>query len=129
MPRDSRDIQREDRIRMIHMLESAQRVARYCAGMTRETLAADEMRFLAVVKSIEVIGEAATKVSQETQTRVRGIDWLGVRRMRHRLIHGYDTIDPARVWDAAELDVPGLITLLEAELRPGPTAPENTGSS
>ena len=123
MPRDPAEVLREDRIRLIHMLEAARRVARYCQGMTRATLEADEMRLLAVVKSIEVIGEASTKVSQATQARVPGIDWLGVRRMRNRLIHGYDTIDAARVWDAVELDVPGLIAALEAELGSGPATP------
>jgi len=123
MPRDPDDVRRADRIRLTHMLEAARRVARYCDGMTRDTLEADEMRFLAVVKSIEVIGEAATKVSHAMQERVCGIDWEGVRRMRNRLIHGYDTIDPARVWDAVEIDIPGLIDALAAELGPGPTAP------
>jgi uncharacterized protein with HEPN domain len=116
MPREPADVLREDRIRLTHMLEAARRVANYCAGMTRPGLEADEMRFLAVVKSIEMIGEASVKVSEATQARVRAIDWVGVRRMRNRMIHGYDSIDPARVWDAVELDIPGLITALEQEL-------------
>lgn len=74
------------------------------------------MRLLAVVKSIEVIGEASTKVSGATMSRVDGIDWLGVRRMRNRMIHGYDTIDVARVWDAAEIAVPGMVVALESAL-------------
>jgi len=98
------------------MLEAARRVVRFCHGMTCETLEVDEMRFLAVVKSIEMIGEAATKVSEATQARLTEIDWKGVRRMRNRLIHGYDTVDPARVWDAVELDVPELMRLLESDL-------------
>lgn len=126
MPRDPAEVQREDRIRLRHMLQAGRRVAQYCAGMSRERLQADEMRFLAVVKSIEIIGEAATKVSEATQARVAGIDWRGIRRMRNRLIHGYDAIDPARVWDAVELDVPGLVDALEAELGPEPTTPDET---
>lgn len=116
MPRDDAEVQHEDRIRLTHMLDAARRVARYCAGMTRDTLEADEMRFLAVVKSIEVIGEASTKVSDAARARVHGIDWVGVRRMRNRMIHGYDTIDAARVWDAVEIDVPNIIEALEAGL-------------
>lgn len=116
MPRDPAEIEREDRIRLLHMLEAARRVHKYCIGMTRATLEADEMRFLAVVKSIEIIGEAASKIGGATQARIRDVDWLGVRRMRNRLIHGYDSIDPARVWDAVELDIPGLITALERDL-------------
>lgn len=116
MPRDAADVRREDRIRLMHMLEAGRRVVRYCAGMTRASLEADEMRLLAVVKSIEVIGEASTKVSDATKAGIAGIDWSGVRRMRNRLIHGYDTIDAARVWDAVEIEVPPLVSALTAAL-------------
>lgn len=77
---------------------------------------------LAVVKSIEVIGEASTKVSDATQQQLPAIDWSGIRQMRNRLIHGYDTIDPARVWDALSIDVPPLIAGLEAALASWPEA-------
>lgn len=120
MSRDPAAILREDRIRLTHMLEAARRVARFCVGMTRETLEADEMRLLAVLKSIEIVGEASTKVSDPTKLGILSIDWVGVRRMRNRMIHGYDSIDPARVWDAVELDVPGLIAGLEAALAAWP---------
>lgn len=97
MPRDPADILREDRIRLTHMVESARRAVRIATGLTAASLAADEVRLLAVTKSIEIIGEASTKVSEPTQRRVPAIDWQGVRHMRNRLIHGYDTIDPDRV--------------------------------
>lgn len=100
MPRDSADVLRADWIRLTHMLESGRRAVRIAAGLTLESLAGDEIRLLAVIKSIEIVGEASTKVSEGTRRRVASIDWDGVRRMRNRLIHGYDTVDPARVWDA-----------------------------
>lgn len=98
------------------MLESARRAVRIASGLTAATFASDEIRMLAVVKSIEIIGEASTKVSEVTQRRLPTIDWKGVRQMRNRLIHGYDTIDPARVWDALAIDVSPLIAELEAAL-------------
>ncbi len=116
MPRDPAHILREDRIRLTHMLESAKRAVRIASGLTVASLAADEVRMLAVVKSIEVIGEASTRVSAATQQRLPTIDWQGVRQMRNRLIHGYDTIDPDRVWDALSIDVPPLIGELERSL-------------
>jgi len=127
MPRDPAAILREDRIRLMHMTESARRAVRIASGLTAASLAADEVRMLAVVKSIEIIGEASTKVSEATQRRLAAIDWQGVRQMRNRLIHGYDSIDPARVWDALSIDVPPLIAALEAGLAawplPDPPAP------
>ena len=116
MPRDPADLLRADRIRLTHMVESARRAVRIASGLTAASLAADEVRSLAVVKSIEIIGEAATKVSEATQQRIPAIDWLGIRQMRNRLVHGYDTIDPARVWDALSIDVPPLIQELEHAL-------------
>ncbi len=117
MPRDPGEVLREDRIRLLHMAESARRVQQFCSGITLEALQDDEMRLLAIVKSIEIIGEASTKISDETKQRVAGIDWVGVRRMRNRMIHGYDTIDVVRVWDAVQIDIPTLLAALEAELK------------
>lgn len=110
-------VSHEDTVRLMHMLDAARRVNRFCTGLSASALANDEMRLLAVVKSIEIIGEASTKISAATQDTIKGIDWIGVRRMRNRLIHGYDTIDVARVWDAVEIDIPPLITSLEDHLQ------------
>lgn len=122
MPRSSADTMREDRIRLTHMADSARRALRIADGMTPATLAGDEVRMLAVVKSIEIIGEASTKVSAITQARVPGVDWQGVRQMRNRLIHGYDSIDTDRVWDALVIDVPPLLKALDAALSSWPGA-------
>lgn len=78
------------------------------------------MRLLAVIKSIEIMGESSTKVSAETQTRMSEIDWQGVRRMRNRMIHGYDTIDTVIVWDAIGLELPQLIEVPERALASWP---------
>lgn len=122
MPRDPDRVLGEDRIRLLHMVESARRAVRIAEGLTAETLAADEIRMLAVVKSIEIIGEASTKVSEATRQRLFAIDWLGVRQMRNRLIHGYDSVDPARIWDALLIDVPPLIREIEQALADWPDA-------
>ena len=58
MPRDPRERPLDDRIRAQHMVESAQRAVRIASGFTAASLAADEIRMLAVVKSIEIVGEA-----------------------------------------------------------------------
>ncbi len=111
----------------MHMVESAKRAVRISSGLTAALLAADEIRMLAVVKSIEVIGEASTKVGEETRQRLPAIDWQGIRQMRNRMIHGYDTIDPARVWDALSIDVPPLIAEIERALASWPTDASTTG--
>ncbi len=121
MPRDAADALRQDRVRLAHMVESARRALRIASGLTQESLASDEVRMLAVVKSIEVIGEASTKVSEVTQQAIPGINWRGIRQIRNRLIHGYDTIDPARVWNALTREVPPLIAEIERALAAWPS--------
>lgn len=109
MPLDPKSVLNQDRIRLTHMTESAKRAIRIASGLTLEMLIADEIRMLAVIKSIEIIGEASTKVSTLTQSCISAIDWQGVRQMRNRLIHGYDSIDPHRVWDTLQIDLPPLV--------------------
>jgi uncharacterized protein with HEPN domain len=78
---------------------------------------------LAVLKAIETIGEASTQVSEATRSRLPGIDWWAVRRMRNRIIHGYDTINTTIVFDTVRLAVPSLILELERALAEWPLNP------
>ena len=120
MPRDPRDVLEEDWIRLTQMLESARRTIRIADGMTQATLESDEVRLLAIVKSIEVIGEASAKVSTATCARLPGIAWRGIRTMRNRMIHGYDTIDTAIVWQTIVEYLPSLIGELERAIAAWP---------
>ena len=106
MPRESRE---DDRVRLTHMLESAERAVRIAGGMSESALAADEVRLLAIVKSIEIIGEASTRVSEATRARFPDIEWQGIRGMRNRLIHGYDAIDERIVFVTLRDRLPELI--------------------
>jgi uncharacterized protein with HEPN domain len=74
MPRDPAVILREDRIRLTHMVESARGAVRIASGLTAASLAAVEVRMLAVVTSIEIVGEASTRVSEATQRRLPAIE-------------------------------------------------------
>lgn len=122
MPRDAREVLEEDRVRVIHMLDSARRAIRIADGMTQSSLEADEVRLLAVVKSIEVIGEASTKVSAATCANLPGIQWRGIRTMRNRMVHGYDTVDAAIVWQTVLKYLPPLVAELERALAVWPAA-------
>lgn len=73
----------------------------------------DRMRTLSIVKSIEIIGEAATKVSKETREQFPELPWPEFVAMRNRLIHVYFDIDLERVLDTVNHDLPPLIRSLE----------------
>lgn len=120
MPRDPAIHPGDDRIRLTHMLEWARRAERFCAGKQRSDLDDDELLLLAVLKAIETICEASTKVSEPTRARLTGIDWWTVRRTRNRLIHGYDRIDAGIVWKTVRESLPALIAELEAALAAWP---------
>ena len=76
---------------------------------------------LSLVRLIEIIGEAAARVSAETQAKHPEIRWPGIIGMRHRIAHGYDEINFDIVWEVATVDLPPLIATLEQILSSGRT--------
>jgi len=69
---------------------------------------------LALTRLVEIVGEAANRVSQATQQASSHIPWPQITGMRNRLVHGYDVIDFDLLWDTVTHDVPPLITALAA---------------
>ena len=106
----------DDQIRIRHMLDSARELLSFVAGVERESFVQNRLLVLAVIKELEIIGEAASKVSPETRKEHAEIPWQDVVGMRNRLIHGYFDIDLERVWDTVSGDVPELVILLEQSL-------------
>ena len=96
------------------MLEAAETVAAFIAGRNRVDLDQDRMLLFALVRAIEILGEAATKVSFETRQATRGVPWTQMTAMRNRLIHAYFEIDPDILWRTAEEEIPALRRLLLA---------------
>ena len=109
-------MQKTDTIRLRHMLEAA-RTAILIAGLRRrEDLGTDIMFALALMKSIEIIGEAAGKVSEPCRQAHTDIPWARIIGMRNRLIHAYHDINLELLWNTITDDLPPLIALLEAAL-------------
>ena len=76
-----------DRIRLRHMLDAAKEALRFIAGRGKEDLAADRQLALALIKEIEIIGEAASRISIEVKDSRPDIPWPAIVGMRNRLIH------------------------------------------
>ena len=108
----------EDSIRLRHMLDSAREAISYMAGRQRVDLDKDRMLVHSLVRCIEIIGEAAARVSAQSRAELGAIPWRDIFGMRNRLIHAYFDIDLNRVWDTVEDDLPPLITELEKIVRP-----------
>ena len=103
----------EDRIRIRHMLEASQKIMKFFQKKTRQEFENDEVLVLAVVRLLEIVGEAARKISSEITQEFSQITWKGIIGTRDRLIHGYFNVDMNVIWNIIENDIPYLITELE----------------
>jgi len=106
-------MRREDEIRLRHMLEAAQEACRFALGASRPELDSNRLVTFAVVRALEIIGEAARKVSENARNSYPDLPWDSMVGMRHRLIHAYFDVDVDRVWDTITQDLPPLIARLQ----------------
>ena len=90
------------------MLAAAERVIRYTSGKSFEDLKADDMMYYAVVKNIEIMGEAANLLSSEFVDSHPDTPWKQVRGMRNYIVHEYFQIDDVVVWGVVMEDIPVL---------------------
>lgn len=113
----------QDDIRMRHMLDAAREAVSFAQGRTRGDLDTDRQLVLALVKDVEIVGEAATRVAEPARRRLPEIPWERLVGMRNRLVHAYFDINLDIVWKTVTEDLPGLISLLEPAIRhpPGPS--------
>jgi uncharacterized protein with HEPN domain len=102
----------DDRVRILHMIEAAEAVQAFVAGRQRADLPTDRMLVLAIERAIEIIGEAATKVSAETKEAGVDVPWQQIVAMRNRLVHAYFAVDTAILWKTATEEVPALLQRL-----------------
>jgi uncharacterized protein with HEPN domain len=101
--------QKSDLIRVRHMAEAAEKVITFSSGSNRSALDSDEKLALALVRLVEIIGEAASKVTNKTQSAHPEIPWADIVGTRNRLIHGYEQVDLDIVWQIVSTDVPLLL--------------------
>ena len=102
-----------DRVRLDHMLEHAREVITLTQNKTRADLDSDRLLNLALVRLLEIVGEAAGRVSEEECAQHPEIPWPQIVSLRNRLIHGYDAVDLDILWQIIESDLPPLIATLE----------------
>jgi uncharacterized protein with HEPN domain len=106
----------EDEVRVRHMLDAAREAILFSDGRTGEDLNRDRMFLLSVVKEIEIIGEAASRLSTEARAAMPEVPWRDVIGMRNRLTHGYFDWDTKRIWTTVVSDLPDLVHRLEEAL-------------
>ncbi len=102
-----------DRILLRHMLDAALKAKHFIQGRSRGELDSDEMLALAVIRLLEVMGEATRGLSQEVKDKNPQIPWKQIAGTRDRLIHGYFDVDLDIICNIVSRDLPPLIEELE----------------
>ncbi len=98
-----------DHVHLLDMLQRAQWIQEFIRGIDQDAFLKDVMRREAVIRQIEVIGEAVRRVSVEYRALHPEIPWQEITGMRSKLIHEYDRINLYLVWDTVIRDIPTLI--------------------
>lgn len=104
---------RDDRASLKDMLSHAREAVKLLGDASREELGRNRVMQLALTQLVEIVGEAANRVSVETQQANHEIPWPQIVGMRNRLIHGYDIIDFDLLRDTVTNDLPPLIEALQ----------------
>ena len=97
---------------LLDILESARCIQRYLTGVNREGFLANQEKQDAVLRRFEIIGEAASRVSPETQASFPTVPFRSMRGMRNIIAHDYGDVDLDQVWKTATDDLPGLVEIL-----------------
>ena len=109
---------RDDSAYLLDMLLAARDAVSFTEGMSYDEFALDRRTQLSVLKSMEIVGEAAAHVKEDTKRAHPAIPWREIVGMRNRLVHAYFDIDLPLVWDTACDDLPALIARLEPLVPP-----------
>ena len=110
----------EDEERLRHMLDAAKEAVSFVEDKKRTNLDKDRQLALALVKEIEIIGEAAINVTEAIQKNLVQIPWSDIIGMRHRLVHAYFDINLNVLWKTVQEALPPLIEALDTILAANP---------
>ena len=106
--------EREWRFFVEDMLRFAEKVWTYSEGLDRQEFEANSLKYDAILRNLELIGEAATHIPTNVRQAHPSVPWRQIIAIRNRLIHGYLGIDNDTLWSIVEGDIPVLITRLRS---------------
>lgn len=104
-------MKRDDLVRVRHMIEAIEAAIRFAQGRSRGDLDKDQMLAFALTRAIEIVGEAAARISDETRAAHADIPWERIIGMRHRLVHAYFEERHDLLWTTATVAAPDLLPL------------------
>ncbi|MGA2498875.1 MAG: HepT-like ribonuclease domain-containing protein [Tepidisphaeraceae bacterium] len=110
----------DDTLYLGHMLDVARWTRNRVAGLTREQYDSDETLRLALTRQIQIIGEAAWRVSPAGRAKLPDVPWNKIATMRHKLVHDYFDVNFGIIWETATTDMQPLIDSLLKVIPPDP---------
>ncbi|HNM32712.1 MAG TPA: DUF86 domain-containing protein [Chitinophagales bacterium] len=97
-----------DKERVLHILDAIIEIENYIYKRSKEEFLNNSMMRFASIKQIEIIGEAANQVTQETQDKFSEIEWKQIIGLRNILVHEYFGVDDSLIWQIVITDIPEL---------------------
>ena len=97
---------------LLDMLLYSKRAINFCKNATLDSFLAEEEIQMATMYALQVVGEAANKVSVKFRSAHPEIPWLRIINLRHRLVHDYPRIEAPKVWDIVQQNLPALVQAL-----------------
>ncbi len=97
---------KDDGVYLKHIADSISKIETYTAGFTCENFMDDGLTQDGVVRQLEIIGEAAKRISDKTKMKYPDVPWRKITGMRDKLIHDYLGVDLKSVWDTVSNDMP-----------------------
>lgn len=105
-----------DKGRLEHILTAISNVEEFTKDISLEDFVNNKILFFAVVKNIEIVGEASYMLTPDYKQSHPSVPWLVIEKMRHVLVHGYYMVSAEKVWETVQVDLPELKIQIEALL-------------
>ena len=104
---------RDESLYLADIQEACEKVIRFTKGMTYKEFFRDDLHFDAVLRNLEIIGEAVKNVSEETRQKYSNIKWRKIAGFRDIVAHGYFGVNDETVWDIVENEIPTLLATVK----------------
>jgi uncharacterized protein with HEPN domain len=96
----------KDEVYLKHILDAISDIKQFLTGLSQEEFFQNKEKQYAVLRALEIIGEATKNLSIETKTNYSKVNWKKIAGMRDKLIHAYSLVDLPLVWDTIQIDIP-----------------------
>jgi len=107
---------RDESLYLIDIQESCEKVLKFTKGMTYKEFVHDDLHFDAVLRNLEIIGEAVKNISEETRQKYPNVKWRKIRGFRDIVAHEYFGVNDETVWDIVENEIPSLLSIVKIML-------------